>query len=339
MDDLFHKALIITDAHFGRNGNNPIANQDNLDFLTWAIDEAKTWGAETCIMLGDWFHNRNMIAVASGHAALRGLEMLSAAFQRSWFIAGNHDELYRDRRDITSIEFAKHIPNIVVVNDPLIVEDVAFWPWLMPGEHETLDLRSRYIFSHLELSGFKTNANYVMPETEQSQKADLFKQQDWVFTGHYHTRQIRKNICYVGNVMPFDHNDNDDAERGLMLLQYGKEPCFKAWPDQPLYNSLTLSEIVRDADALLRPHMTVQMAIDIPLSYEEAQEIKASLLAAYGLRKIEMINGRANVDQDVVQDDSPLHTVDQTVIEGLRGIESVELSSSRLIEIYDSLIV
>jgi hypothetical protein len=45
------------------NSNSPVANQDNLDFIDWFVEEAKTFGAETCIMMGDWHDNRNQLAV------------------------------------------------------------------------------------------------------------------------------------------------------------------------------------------------------------------------------------------------------------------------------------
>lgn len=337
---IFEQALVIADAHFGRNGNSPVANQDNSDFLKWAIDEARTWGAESCIMLGDWFHNRHQVGVATMHAALRGIEMLSDAFKRSWFLMGNHDCYFRERRDITSIEFAKHIPNIIVVNDPLIVEDTTFLPWLMPGEDKTLDLKSRYVFGHLELAGFLTNARYEMPESDHTQSPSSFANVGEVYSGHFHKRQFRKNITYVGNLMPFDFNDDGDADRGIMLLRHARDPQFRAWPHQPLFKSMKLSELVHDADRLLRQNMTVRAMIDLPLSYEESQEVKETLTRAYGLRKIEMFNGltTANQDQDG-QDDMPIHTVDQTVIEGLRSIQSIELSPQRLVEIYNSLVV
>ncbi len=333
---MFNKAVIFSDLHFGRSGNSPIANKDNLNFLEWAIDEAKTWGATQCFMLGDWFNNRNSIGVASFNAALSGLEMVSAAFEKSWFISGNHDLFFRDRRDITSIEFAKHIPNIYVVNDPFTIDEVTFLPWLMPGEDKTLDLRSRYVFAHLELSGFMTNTRYTMPDTEHSQKADSFVNQEYCFTGHFHQRQFRKNVCYIGNAMGFDFSDDGDPDRGIMLLEYGKEPIFKTWPQQPLYSSMNLSEILDRPEKLLRQNMTVRANIDVVLSYEEAQEIRDVLTKSFSLRKLELVNGKLE-EEEFNDTNVQFHTVDQIVIAGLESVQSSELSPARLIQIYNTL--
>jgi DNA repair exonuclease SbcCD nuclease subunit len=334
---LFRKAAVIADCHFGRGSNSTLANQDNLDFLAWAIDDARTWGAETCIMLGDWFDNRHAIGLATMHAALQGLEMLSRSFQRTWFISGNHDLYHRNQRDISSIEFAKHVPNVIVVNDPTNIDGVSFLPWLVGDEHKTLDLRDvRYVFGHLELPGFLLNARVVMPETAHTPSVKQFAPVEWCFCGHFHQRQFSKNICYIGNVMPFNFNDDGDEARGLMLLEWGREPYFKAWPSQPTYRSVKLSELLDNADRILKQNMTLKIAVDIPLQYEEASAVRESLVANYGLRKVELNHYREEIDQEFVQT-STIQTIDQLVIQGLQSIDSIGLSKERLIQIYTSL--
>ena len=335
MDSLFNKAMVLGDLHFGRSGNSAQANQDNIDFLQWAIDDAKAKGADQCIMLGDWFDNRSSVGVGTMHSALQGLEMLSAGFRRSWFISGNHDQFHRDRRDITSIEFVRHIPNITVINDPSTVDDVTFLPWLVGDEHERLDLRGRYVFAHAEIAGFMRNSKSIMPESAHTATAEQFAGPELVFTGHFHKRQMQRNVCYIGNIFPFNFTDDGEADRGMMLLEWGHDPTFHTWPSQPLYRSIRLSELLKNID-VLKQDMTLRVTVDLSLSYEEAMDLRDTLTSGYGLRKIELHHLRdevENVDSDVV-----FQTVDQLVLSSLQDIESVELSSSRLIEIYQNLI-
>jgi DNA repair exonuclease SbcCD nuclease subunit len=338
MDPLFHKAMVAGDFHFGRSGNSPQANQDNLEFLTWAIDEARTWGADQCIMLGDWHDSRHSIAVTTMLASLEGMDLLNAAFRHVWWLPGNHDLLYRERRDAASIEFARYLPNIEIVRKPLTCDNVTFLPWLLPDEHKTLDLDSRYVFAHLEMAGFLRNAKSIMPESEHTVTSQQFHRQEAVYTGHFHMRQSSKNIHYIGNVMPFNFNDDGDDQRGMMLLQWGHDPIFRAWPGQPLYRSIKLTELLDTAATVLKPNMTVRVSVDMPLAYEEAQEMREVLMASYDLRKIELCHGRADVEQDVEPVDIAFRTVDEIVSESLQHIESVGLSSQRLIEIYQSLL-
>lgn len=334
---LFNKAVIFADTHFGRSGNSPQANQDNLEFLRWAIDEARTWGADDCIMLGDWHDNRHSLGVATMLASLDGIDLLNAAFRRTWWLPGNHDLLYRERRDAASIEFARWLPNIEIVRDPLTIGEVSFLPWLLPNEHKTLELTSRYVFGHLELPGFLRNAKSVMPENDHVPSASQFCAHDWVFTGHFHMRQIKENICYIGNIMPFDFRDDGDGDRGLMLLEWGKDPIFRSWPGQPLYRSIKLTELLDTANTVLKPNMTVRLTVDMPLSYEEADEMRQAMMTSYSLRKIELCHSRTEVDQDIDQD-IEFQTVDQIVFDSLEHIESAGLSKERLIDLYQSLI-
>lgn len=142
-------------------------------------------------------------------------------------------------------------------------------------------------------------------------------------------------MIYIGSAMCHNFSDADDTARGAMFLQWGCDPVFEAWPEQPLYHATTLSKLL-DNLAVLRPRMTVRAAIDIDLHYDEAQEMRETLMTGYGLRKLELSNA---APVDAVQADTgvTLYTVDQIVIDGLRGIESAGLSSDRLIDIFTNL--
>jgi hypothetical protein len=137
--------------------------------------------------------------------------------------------------------------------------------------------------------------------------------------------------------MPSDFRDDGDDQRGIMLLEWGHDPIFKAWPEQPLYRSIKLSQLADNRKAL-KPNMTVRLEVDLPLEYEEAQQLRDGLVKRYGLRKIELCHGRNQVDEPEQTEDVAFQTVDQIVLSGLQGIESAGLSAQRLIEIYQSLI-
>jgi DNA repair exonuclease SbcCD nuclease subunit len=237
MSGLFEKVMVITDAHFGRAGNSAVANQDNLDFLEWAIDRGRCWGATICIFMGDWFDNRYSIGVFTLNSALLGLEMLNTAFEKVYFLSGNHDLPFRDKRDSASIEIARNLCNIEIIRNPTTINNVTFLPWLVGNEQKKIKhIKSRYVFAHLEMSGFLMNSKVVLPDNPSLITADQFTTVESVFTGHFHKRQIQKNIVYTGNIFPFNFSDQGESDRGLMLLQWGKDPIFEAWPEQPLYN-------------------------------------------------------------------------------------------------------
>lgn len=341
-DQLFQKALVFADLHYGRAGNAPDANQDNRDFLEWAIARGRSWGADTVLMLGDWHDNRHAIGVATMQHSLAGLKALDAAFDRILFLPGNHDLLYRERRDVASIEFAELLPHISIVREPLTIDNVTLLPWLVGDEPTGIrDVPSRYAFGHLALPNFKMNDRVPMPSPAgPTIAAAALARPEWVFSGHFHMRQTRNNICYIGNVMPFHFGDADDTERGIMLLAWGGQPRFEAWPDQPTYRRLALSELISESGMRqTRPRQTLRVCLDQPLDHGMGQELRDMLITRHGVRKLEFI---PQADQAPVAETAAksLHyeSVDQIVLDGLAQVDELgDLSRQRLIALYRTL--
>jgi DNA repair exonuclease SbcCD nuclease subunit len=134
-------------------------NQDCEKFVDWVIETGKMHGCETGMFLGDWHHHRAAINLQTLNFSLRSLEKLSSAFSQFFFIPGNHDLYYRDKRDIHGAEWARHIPNIHICNDWLQEGDVIIAPWLVGDDHKKISkMSSKYMFGHFELPHFKMNA-------------------------------------------------------------------------------------------------------------------------------------------------------------------------------------
>ena len=149
---LFKKVAVCTDIHFGLKSNSLVHNQDCSDFIDWFISTARANGCETGMFLGDWSHHRASINMQTLQYSLKSLEKLSAAFDRFYFIPGNHDLYYRDRRDIYSTEWARHIPNIQVVNDWFTDGDVTIAPWLVGDDYKRVPkLKSKYVLSLIHI--------------------------------------------------------------------------------------------------------------------------------------------------------------------------------------------
>ena len=138
MSNLFKKAAVFTDIHFGLKSNSLQHNQDCANFVDWFIATAKKEGCETCFFLGDWNHHRASINIQTLQFGLQALEKLNDAFNTVYFIPGNHDLYYRDRRDIHSVEWAKHLGNVKVVNDFFKEGDVVISPWLVGEDYKKL---------------------------------------------------------------------------------------------------------------------------------------------------------------------------------------------------------
>jgi DNA repair exonuclease SbcCD nuclease subunit len=338
MTNLFHKTAVCTDIHFGLKSNSLVHNQDCSDFIDWFIATAKENGCETGMFLGDWHHHRASINLQTLHFSLRSLEKLSAAFENFYFIPGNHDLYYRDKRDIHGAEFAQHLPNIHVINDWFQSGDVVIAPWLVGDDHKRIQkISAKYMFGHFELPHFKMNAMVEMPDHGEIQVSN-FGGIEKVFSGHFHLRQQKKNINYIGNCFPHNFADAGDSARGMMILEWDKEPEYHAWPDQPLYRVMQLSDAIDHGKDIFCKNMHVRVELDIDISYEEANFIKETFIKDYNLREMALIPVKSNaVDADMAPGEIKFESVDQIVTDQITNIESEFYDPKLLLKIYQSL--
>ena len=338
MSNLFKKAACFTDIHFGLKSNSLEHNQDCSDFVDWFIKTAKSEGCETCIFLGDYNHHRASINIHTMQYGLRALERLNDAFDQVYFIPGNHDLYYRDRRDIHSVEWAKHLSNVTIVNDWFKQGDVVIAPWLVGEDYKKLSkLSGKYLFSHLELPHFYMNAMVEMPDVGEINDTHVtgFEQ---VFSGHFHKRQARKNIWYMGNAFPHNYADAGDDARGMMVLEWGKDPEFHSWPKQPLFRVYKLSEVLENPDGMLLPRSHVRVHLDIDISYEEANFIRETLIPKHELREMALIPMKLDqVAMDLAPGELKFESVDQIIIDQISNIESQFYDQKLLLEIYKNL--
>jgi len=338
MANLFKKAACLTDIHFGLKSNSIQHNTDCADFVDWFISKAKSENCETCFFLGDWNHHRASINIQTLQYSLRALEKLSDSFEQVYFIPGNHDLYYRDKRDIHSVEWAKHLPNITIVNDFFSEGDVTIAPWLVGEDYKKLKkLEGKYLFGHFELPSFYMNAMVEMPDHGEI-NADQLKGFDSVFSGHFHKRQSRKNIWYMGNCFPHNYADAGDDQRGMMTLEWGNEPEFHSWPNQPVFRVYKLSDILENPDGLLLPRSSVRVHLDYEITYEEANFLREKFIPEHQLREMSLIPIKSDQHtQDLAPGELKFESVDKIILDQISNIESKEFDVKLLMEIYQNL--
>jgi len=335
---LFKKVACFTDIHFGLKSNSITHLNDCEEFVDWFISTAKEQGCETCIFLGDWSHNRNSLNLFTLDSSLRCLEKLGAAFEKFFWFPGNHDLFYKDKRDIHSSAFGRHIPGVTVVESVTTLDDVTLVPWLVGEEWKTISqTKSKYMFGHFELPLFYMNAMVQMPDHGELQAAH-FKHQDYVFSGHFHKRQNKDKIWYIGNAFPHNFADSWDDDRGMMILEWGGKPEFINWPNCPKYRVIKLSDLIDQEETVMKGKMHFKVNLDIDISYEEANFLKEEFTKKHDIREISLIQDKTNLDGTI--DDNPdakFESVDQIVTEQLVSIESDQFDKATLLEIYNNL--
>jgi len=336
---LFKKAAVFTDIHFGLKGNSKIHNDDCEAFVDWYIDQAKENNCETGIFCGDWHHNRSSLNLTTMDSTIRCLEKLGQAFDKFYMFVGNHDLYYKDKRDVSSTEFARHIPGITVVDGFTEIEDVALVPWLVGDEWKKIQkCTAKYMFGHFELPHFYMNAMVQMPE-HGDLRAEHFVNQEYVFSGHFHKRQKQGKIHYIGNAFPHNYADAWDDQRGMMILdrENNLEPQYLDWPECPKYRTTTLSKLLDPQSDIIKPNMYLRVTLDLPISYEEAQFIKETYINNHKCREITLIPQKQIEEISTELDISQCESVDEIVAKEISAIDSDSFNKKMLLDIYNEL--
>jgi hypothetical protein len=217
------------------------------------------------------------------------------------------------------------------------MDDVAFIPWLVNDEWRNLKkFKSRYMFGHFELPMFMMNAMVQMPDHGELQLDDL-KNNEYVFTGHFHKRQNKGNIHYIGNAFPHNFADAWDDERGMMTLEWGGTPQYTDWSNMPRYRTVKLSQLIDKMEMLCKPKMHLRVSLDIDISFEEANFIKETVMNTYSIRECTLIPEKKELEGTSTVDITNFESVDQIVTNQLVNIESENYDSKVLLGIYNNL--
>ena len=332
----FNRAACFTDIHFGNKNNSKQHNRDCAEFVDWFIEQSKD--CETCIFLGDWHHHRASVNVSTLNHSVENVGKLSRAFERVYMIMGNHDLYYREKRDLNSLPYADLFENVTLIEDNLVQDGVALIPWLVEDEWKKLNkVKCRYMFGHFELPYFKMNAMVEMPD-HGGINAEHLQGPEYVFTGHFHKRQNKGNVHYLGS--PFGHNyaDTWDDDRGMMKLEWGGTHEYINF-DGPRYRTVPLSRLIDEPEMILNSKTYCRATLDINISYEEASFIKETFSKQYNVREIALIPSKKEEHaQDwKVVDDIEVENVDQIVYNSLNAVDSDMIDKKILVDIYNSL--
>lgn len=342
---MFKKAAIFGDIHFGKRSDSPTHNQDCLDFIDWFCQNAQEHEVDQIIFLGDWFDNRSRLrldTIDSGNQAMRKLRQVAPVTM----ILGNHDLFFRNNRSVHSIDAYREWDNVTIIDEITLMDGVGFVPWLVGTEYlEVADLDATYLMGHFELPYFLMNSTVEMPD-RGGMNANQFTNPELVLSGHFHKRQLKKNVnkipvWYIGNPFGHDFNDVGDEERGMTILEWGQDPVFIDYTTGPLYQRFTTSEIVEliESDLLgkrTRSTSILEVKDDVGLELEDISVIREEL--ANHVREARVYQGTTNpgVDAETSVDEMDNKRLDEIVVEHLLQIDprGSDINPDTLVELF-----
>jgi DNA repair exonuclease SbcCD nuclease subunit len=220
------KIVLLTDTHYGARGDSVAFDlyfkqfYDNVFFPT--IEERKI---THIIHLGDCFDRRKYINFSSLQSCkeyffdkARDLKI------KIDMIVGNHDTFYKNTNEVNSPDLLlKEYNNITTYGSPTTISvdgrEILMLPWICTDNYQESmkaieNTGANVCFGHLELEGYQM---FKGQENHEGFDPKLFKHFDLVCSGHFHHRQAKGNITYLGNPYQMFWNDYDDP-RGFHIF-------------------------------------------------------------------------------------------------------------------------
>ena len=341
MTNLFKKAAVFTDIHFGKKSDSEEHNKDCLAYIEWFCRQVRENDCDTVIFMGDWFDNRSKLRVDTIDYSWRAIQLLDDLGIPIHWLIGNHDLFFRNHRTIHALPYLNKHFN--VINELKVDGNVLFCPWLTGNEFtEVPSYEVKYIFGHLELPLFLLNENVAMPD-RGGLHSDHFTECEAVFSGHFHKRQLKINVhgvpvWYIGNCFPHDFNDVNDSKRGCMILEWGMDPEFMDWDDAPNYHRTSLTSLLAAAETDSLPYnerSVVECKDDIGIEIEEAMKVKE--LIGQSIRDLRLRPANKNLAVDIETEiGDTAQSVDDMVVEhlGMLDTDGSDYDSALLIQLY-----
>jgi DNA repair exonuclease SbcCD nuclease subunit len=343
-----NKVAMFTDIHFGKKNNSLQHNQDCLDFVSWFCDNVrKDSDISHIVFMGDWFENRNSINVMTLNFAYEALHKLNALGLPVYIIIGNHDLYHRENRKVFSTKVFEEFANVTLVNEPQIMAGkILLAPFMFKEEYPLLAQYDKlpYWMGHFEFRNFiVTGTDRVM---EHGPEHMMFDGPTFIFSGHFHKRQARDNIVYIGNCFPMDYGDAGDDARGMCILDTkNDEVDFIDWLDCPKYRKVKLSEVLGQSEINYPSKCRVRCIIDTEIGYSEAQQLREELTKLLDLREFsleenlyEKKDAIAGEGEEAIND-FDLSSLNDAVVKmlqtGVTGTSTID--AERLIDIYQRL--
>tara|TARA_R110000765_G_scaffold9042_3_gene28558 strand:- start:10611 stop:11696 length:1086 start_codon:yes stop_codon:yes gene_type:complete len=219
------KIALINDSHFGvKNASEYFLDYQERFFRDVFFPHLVANKIKHIIHLGDYFDHRRHIPVKVMHRSRKAfLDKLREYGIHMHIIPGNHDVLFRSTNRICSLkETLGYYTDCVTIHmEPRDVEicgeTFAMIPWITMDN--TTKCMSRIAKSnapimcaHLELGGFQMMKGIESHASEDGLQVSDLEKFDFVFTGHYHTKNSMNNVHYLGTQYELTWADSEDKK-------------------------------------------------------------------------------------------------------------------------------
>lgn len=244
-----NKFIILGDLHFGARNCNEAIFYHQKKFFDFLFEYMEKNDIKEIIQLGDtWDSRRTINFKALDFAYKNFFDVLKSKGFIYRTLIGNHDIFYRDALDIHSPRLLlKNYENVIVYDAPTKI-DLGYChfeviPWICDENREEClkairESDCEYCLGHFEIGSFEVvhGVDYV-----GGLESSLFSHFKRVFSGHFHQRSRKENICYVGT--PFEITWGD-VYRSKGFIEFDSESKTAKFIENPdkYFNEIVYDE-------------------------------------------------------------------------------------------------
>ena len=212
------KIALLNDSHWGARGDSQIF----LDYFMSFFEKVffpylKEHNITTIIHAGDFMDRRKFVNFnVLNQVRDRFLSRVSDNKIKMYCILGNHDVYYRNTNRVNSLQelFSN---DMTIYDEPQVVNfdglDIALLPWVNKENYDESvqfikTANAPILIGHLELEGYQVLRGVNFKSVSgNGMNSNLFKRYEKVLSGHFHCRQERDNIQYLGTQYQITFSD------------------------------------------------------------------------------------------------------------------------------------
>lgn len=340
------RLMLFTDIHWGARSNSDQHLTDCLEYIDWFCALVIKEKATHIAFLGDWYENRNQINVRTLIASQEGARKLNALGIPIYFLIGNHDLFHRSNREVFSTDPFHDLENFTMISEPMeITPELFATPFLFKDEYPELAEKInsyKYVLGHFEFRNFVVSG--TDRRLDHGPDAGAFTGPKYLISGHFHKRQLDKNVIYIGNTFPTTYGDADDSERGAaMLVTDTEDMTFFNYDNAPLFYKTRLTAVLA-GDVAFAERGRVRCLLDAEVGYSDVQALREEMMSTFRLREFtveEDIQSKKDAISEGMDldDDLDLSSLDVTVRrlihEGVAATATID--PKILVELYEEL--
>ncbi len=210
-----NKIVLTSDLHFKEG----LYLQVGLDYLDYLFDYCHKNQITKVAILGDLLEKAYKIRNEVFISLFKKIEQTRDSGIEFWFLLGNHDitSTITNSSLLETFERFGHL-----VNSPQTFEFGDVTINMVPytkDESLVLTVGADYLFTHLAISEFDFGMGKIASEAEhQAFPISMFSNYRKVFTGHFHKRQEKENIEYLGAPYQLNFGDSGDFNKGFVVF-------------------------------------------------------------------------------------------------------------------------